>query len=247
MLKKRLSLFISVLILSVVLVACGNSENSDQTTDPETPTEDASNESTNQEPLEITITDEEKVEDSKVVLIVNDEEVTGEMYNDAYFNTKRYMMQNNQDTSDIELVKKQTLTTLKSFTLLKQDAKEKEITVTEKDVNQAVEATKEQFESESAYQYALTQLAYTEESFKQSLSEQLLQQAYIDEVIETEDVTDEEIAEFYDILKEQLDDAPALEEVREQIVMQIEQSKVQDAFLKQMEALNEQATIEENL
>ena len=67
----------------------------------------------------------------------------------------------------------------------------------------------------------------------------------MDEVIETEDVTEEEINEFYGLLEEQLDETPPLEEVRDQIVMQIEQSKLQQAFLAQIEKLNEAAEIEE--
>ncbi|WP_062321954.1 SurA N-terminal domain-containing protein [Halolactibacillus sp. JCM 19043] len=250
MLKKQLRVLLGLLVFSLLLVAC--SEDGEENTAPDesdAPIEetDDTTEDTEREPLDVNVSDEETVDASTVVLVINGEEVNGETYNDTYFNTKRYMMQNNQDVSDIELIKEQTLTTLKSYTLLRQDAEERGIEVTDQDVTDALDETKAQFESDEEYETALTQLAYTEESFKQSLEEQLLQQMYMDQVIETEAVTEEEITEFYGLLEEQLDDTPPLEEVRDQIVTQIEQSKMQQAFLAQIEELNEQAEIEQNI
>lgn len=250
MLKKQLRVLLGLLVFSLLLVAC--SEDEEENTAPDesdAPIEETGDttEQTEREPLDVNMSDEETVDASTVVLVINGEEVTGETYNETYFNTKRYMMQNNQDVSDIELIKEQTLTTLKSYTLLRQDAKERGIEVTDQDVTNALEETKAQFESNEEYETALTQLAYTEESFKQSLEEQLLQQTYMDEVIETEAVTEDEITEFYSLLEAQLDDTPPLEEVRDQIVTQIEQSKMQQAFLAQIEKLNEQAEIEQKI
>jgi hypothetical protein len=253
MLKKRLHALLGLMVLSLLLVACSDDETEENTEPDESdaPIEETDSESdienTEREPLDVTVSDDETVDASSIVLVINGEEVTGETYNDTYFNTKRYMMQNSQDVSDTDLIKQQTLTTLKSYTLLRQDADARGIEVTDEDVTEALEDTKAQFESEEAYQTALTQLAYTEETFKRSLEEQLWQQMYMDEVIETEDVTEEEINEFYDLLEEQLDETPPLEEVREQIVMQIEQSKLQQAFLAQIEKLNEVAEIEEKI
>ena len=253
MLKKRLRILLGLTVFSLLLVACSDDETDENTAPDESdaPIEETDSETdidtTEREPLDVTVSDDETVDASSVVLVINGEEVTGETYNDTYFNTKRYMMQNSQDVSDTDLIKQQTLTTLKSYTLLRQDADARGIKVTDEDVTEALEDTKAQFESEEAYETALTQLAYTEENFKQSLKEQLLQQMYMDEVIETEDVTEEEINEFYGLLEEQLDETPPLEEVREQIVMQIEQSKLQQAFLAQIEKLNEAAEIEEKI
>jgi major membrane immunogen (membrane-anchored lipoprotein) len=253
MLKKRLHALLGLMVLSLLLVACSDDETEENTEPDESdaPIEETDSESdienTEREPLDINISDDEIVDGESVVLVINGEDVTGETYNDTYFNTKRYMIQNNQDVSDTDVIKQQTLTTLKSYTLLRQDADARGIKVTDEDVTEALEDTKAQFESEEAYQTALTQLAYTEETFKRSLEEQLWQQMYMDEVIETEDVTEEEINEFYDLLEEQLDETPPLEEVREQIVMQIEQSKLQQAFLAQIEKLNEVAEIEEKI
>lgn len=253
MLKKRLRILLGLTVFSLLLVACSDDETDENTAPDESdaPIEETDSETdidtTEREPLDVTISDDETVDASSVVLVINGEEVTGETYNDTYFNTKRYMMQNSQDVSDTDLIKQQTLTTLKSYTLLRQDAEARGIEVTDQDVTEALKDTKAQFESEKAYETALTKLAYTEENFKQSLKEQLLQQMYMDEVIETEDVTEEEINEFYGLLEEQLDETPPLEEVRDQIVMQIEQSKLQQAFLAQIEKLNEAAEIEENL
>ena len=182
MLKKRLRILLGLTVFSLLLVACSDEEAEENTAPDESdaPIEETDSETdidtTEREPLDVTISDDETVDASSVVLVINGEEVTGETYNDTYFNTKRYMMQNSQDVSDTDLIKQQTLTTLKSYTLLRQDAEARGIEVTDQDVTEALEDTKAQFESEKAYETALTQLAYTEESFKQSLKEQLLQQ-----------------------------------------------------------------------
>lgn len=238
------------IVTSLFLIACGDEEAEDTLApDPsDAPIEDGlDEEQPTSEPLVVEITDEEKVAEDDVVLVVNGEEVYGNAYNESYFNTKRYMMQNNQDVTDTDFLKEQTMTTLTSYTLLQQDASAKGISVSDADIDAAIEETKAQFESEEAYKDALTQLAFTEESFRLTLKEQLLQQVYIEEVIDIEPVTDDEVNEFYDLLKEQLEEAPALEEVRDQIEVQIEQSKIQQAFLVQIEALSESAEIEKKL
>lgn len=250
MLNKMFKITLMLIMTSLFLMACGDDETEDISTPDasDTPIEETlDEEQTPREPLVVEVTDEEKAAEDAVVLVVNGEEVTGKAYNDAYFNTKRYMLQNNQDVTDTDFLKEQTLTTLTSYTLLKQDAESKEITISDEDIDEAIEETKAQFESEEAYQDALTLLAFTEESFKVTLKEQLLQQVYIDEVIEIEPVTDEEVNEFYDLLKEQLEEAPALEEVRDQIEVQIQQSKLQQAFLVQIEALSDSADIEKKI
>lgn len=238
------------MVTSLFLIACGDDETEDtHTPDPsDAPIEDAlDEEQTPNEPLVVEITDEEKAAEDAVVLVVNGEQVYGKAYNDSYFNTKRYMMQNGQDVTDTDFLKEQTMTTLTSYTLLQQDAESKGIAISDADIDEAIEETKAQFESEDAYKEALTQLAFTEESFRLTLKEQLLQQVYIDEVIDTEPVTDAEVNEFYDLLKEQLEEAPALEEVRDQIEVQIQQSKIQQAFLVQIEALSDSAEIEKKI
>lgn len=182
-----------------------------------------------------------------VVLEINGEEVLGEDYNTAYVDTKHYLLQNNQDASDKDMLKQQTVQTLQSNALVEQDAESLGIEITEADIAEALEQTKSQFETDEEYQQALNQLAYTEESFKASLKTQLTQQAYLDEAVEVGEVTDEEVEEYYGMLGEQSDDLPPLEEVEEQIVMQLEQSKVQQAFQEKVNALTDEADIKQNI
>ncbi len=250
--KKTLQLILGLLLTTTVLMACGNEAAEEETEEPNQETTDdteATTEDTSEEApgLDLDVTEEETYAEDDVVLEVNGEEVLGEAYNTAYIDTKRYLLQNNQDVSDKDMLKQQTLQTLQSNTLVKQDAESMGITVTEEDVQTALEETKSQFETEEAYQQALDQLAYTEAGFKASLHTQLLQQQYLEEAIDVQSVTDEEVEEYYNLVKEQSDDVPPLEDVRDQIVAQLEQSKVQQAFQQKVTTLMEEAEINENI
>jgi PBP1b-binding outer membrane lipoprotein LpoB len=253
MLKKRLRILLGLIVFSLLLVACSDEEAEENTAPDESnaPIEETDSETnidaTEREPLDVTISDDETVDASSIVLVINSEEVTGETYNDTYFNTKRYMIQNSQDVSDTDLIKQQTLTTLKSYTLLRQDAEANGIIISNEDVNDVIQDIRDKYKSIDDYEEKVLQLYKSEENLRNIISNELFKRIYMDEVIETEDVTEEEINEFYGLLKEQLDDTPPLEEVREQIVMQIEQSKLQQAFLAQIEKLNEAAEIEEKI
>jgi len=104
MLKKRLRILLGLTVFSLLLVACSDDETDENTAPDESdaPIEETDSETdidtTEREPLDVTISDDETVDASSVVLVINGEEVTGETYNDTYFNTKRYMMQNSQMT-----------------------------------------------------------------------------------------------------------------------------------------------------
>lgn len=250
--KKTMQLIVGLLFMTTVLMACSNDAADEETLEEPnqeaTDNEDTSNDSSDEVPaLDLDVSDDETYADDQVVLEVNGEEVLGEAYNTAYVDTKRYLLQNNQDASDKAMLKEQTLQTLQSNTLVKQDAEEQGISITDDDVVVALEETKSQFETEEAYQQALNQLAYTEESFKASLQTQLLQQQYLEEVVEVESVTDEEVEEYYTLVKEQSDDVPPLEDVKEQIIAQLEQTKVQQAFQAKVTSLMEEAEINENI
>jgi hypothetical protein len=256
--KKTVQLLLGLVLATTVLMACGNEATEEETEEPnqeatgETESTEESEAGTEKAPeetagLDLDVTEAETYEADEVVLEVNGEEILGEAYNTAYIDTKRYLLQNNQDASDKDMLKQQTIQTLQSNTLVKQDAASMGITVTEEDVQTALEETKSQFETEEAYQQALDQLAYTEAGFKASLQTQLLQQQYLEEAIDVEEVTDAEVEEYYNLVKEQSDDVPPLEDVRDQIVTQLEQSKVQQAFRQKVTALMEEADINENI
>lgn len=250
--KQTLQLLLGLLLATTVLMACGNEAAEEEPEEPNKETTDetenqASDEAGETSGLDLEVSADETYAEDKVVLEVNGEEILGEAYNTAYLDTKRYLLQNNQDVSDKDMLKQQTLQTLQSNTLVEQDAASMGITITEEDVATALEETKSQFETDDEYQQALERLAYTEAGFKASLKTQLLQQQYLEEAIEVETVTDEEVEEYYNLVKEQSDDVPPLEDVRDQIVAQLEQSKVQQAFQQKVTALKEEAEIKENI
>lgn len=255
--KKHLKFLIVLLLGTMLLVACsedsedtdGNDESENTTDSNDTETEnDAADEGSETDVPNVEVSEEEKVAADEVVLVVNGEEVLGEAYNTSYIDTKSYLAQNGQDTSDLDMLKEQALTSLKSQTLLAQDAEAKGIEVTETDIDEAIEQTKSQFETQEEFEAALEQLSYTEEKFRSVLRTQLLQQYYIEEEIGEIEVTDAEVEEYYELLQQQMgEEAPALEEVRPQVESQITQSKTQEAFLAEIEQLREEADIEERI
>lgn len=248
--KKGVKVTLGMLFLSMVLIACSNASQEDtleEGTSEETANETDTEASELSMPLDVAMSEDEKYSNEAVVLVINSQEVLGEAYNAAYVDTLRFLRQSNQDTEDKTMLKQQTLQTLQTNTLIEQDAEERGIHVTDEDIQMALDETKSQFETDDAYQEALAQLAYTEESFIQSLELQLLQQKYLDEAVDVEAVTDQEVDEYYDLLQQQSDDLPALEEVKEQMVLQLEQTKTQQAFQAQVESLMADAEIEERI
>ncbi|GEN57074.1 hypothetical protein GCM10012290_17180 [Halolactibacillus alkaliphilus] len=240
-------LTLGLLLLSVFLMACGNEDGPQEAANQESMSEDAANDTEGEPGLNVEISEDQTYAEDEVVLVINGEEVLGDVYNTVYVDTLRFLLQNNQETEDDAMLKQQTLQTLKTNTLIEQDAAKRGIYVTNDEVNEALSETKSQFETDEAYQEALAQLAYTEESFFQSLKLQLLKQKYVDEAVEVEAVTEAEIDEYYALLQQQSEDLPALEQVKEQISMQLEQSNIQQAFQTRVESLMAGAEIEERI
>lgn len=247
MMFNYVKLTLGLLLLSIFLMACGNEEGPQEAANQASTSEDTANDTEGEPGLNVEISEDQTYAEDEVVLVINGEEVLGDVYNTVYVDTLRFLLQNNQETEDEAMLKQQTLQTLKTNTLIEQDAAKRGIYVTNDEVNEALSETKSQFETDEAYQEALAQLAYTEESFFQSLKLQLLKQKYVDEAVEVEAVTEAEIDEYYALLQQQSEDLPALEEVREQISMQLEQSNIQQAFQTRVESLMTGAEIEERI
>lgn len=236
-----------VLALSLtILAACnddsaseGKSENNDkeseETAGAETETAQPQNE-------KVEITDEEKVSNDEVVTQINGEEIKGEEYNASYAQTKMLMSQYGQDVSDSKTVKDQTLNVIVEQELLKQDAKEQGIEVTDNEVQKEFETIKE----ENADQFAavLEQFQLTEASYKEQLAFEITLQKYTEQEMKAGEVTNEEVEAYYEQLKEQSEEVPKLEEVKEEIKAQLSQQKQTQQLQAKVEQLKENAEIE---
>lgn len=248
LLKKRMLLSGFILIFSLVLIACAGDGEDEEAVEPGPTEEQEPSDETGEINEEVdeelfALTDEERKEDDEVVLIVNGEEVHGDIYNVVYLDFKRYATEEDQPIDD-DMLKTQTIDSLTQQTLVKQDATDRGIVVTEQEVNQALEDTKDQFESEEDYFEALRVIGYTEDTFIKLLENQLIQQLYMETLIGDMEVSDEEVEEFYDILTEQMDDAPPLEEVRPQIEQELISNIANRTYAEQIERLESNADID---
>lgn len=229
--KKMLMLLFTV-GLALVLAACGN----DGTEEEAAPTEPAQEA---QEPAEIS--EEEEMAEDTSVATVNDSEITGEKYNPVYFQVKSTLQQNGKDVSDPQQVREMTLNLLVEEELILQDAEEKGIEVTDEEVQSELDLIKEQAGEELTA--VLEQLHLTEEQFKAQLNDDLTTSKYMGSEFEVE-VTDEEVQEFYDQLKEQDSGVGELEQMEDLIREQLTMNKTQQQLADRVVELKEDSNVE---
>lgn len=229
--NKKAMLLLIFSFIFLFLVACGNNDDQE---DAKESTE--TNETEEREPLEFS--DEELVDEESPVLRVNGEEISGTKYNQIYRQIKTMMYQFGQDTSDENLIKEQVMDILVDQEIVNQEAAEKGITVTEKEADEELDKVKEQ----AGEQFAtiLEQYEMSEDEFKAQLVEELLTSKYVSQEID-EGITDEEIEEYYNQMKEENEEIPELEEIKEDIVSLLQSEKLQT----RIEEIKENAEIEE--
>lgn len=219
--------------LAFVMVACsGDDEESKEQIETEvTP-----------EATQIEITEEEQVDDDKVVAKVNGKEIKGNMYNFVYAQIKVGIHQLGYDAGDENSLKDLAVSILVNQELLKQDAEERNITVSESEIDSEYENFKANVDNQLAA--LVNQPNLTEESYKDQLHFELIHEKYIDSEIQNVEVSDQEVEEAYDSLKEQNDNLPELEEIKGQLKSELVMQKEQDILQTKVEELEEKSEIE---
>ena len=246
--------------LALGLAACGEDDKAKKDETPQeqkgAPQEGAPDEATQEEAAKKAKEMQEKlakqqVDAEEIVAVVNDEELKGEQYNAALQSIQGQMQQMGQDPSseeNAELVKVQALDTLVNQTLILQNAKEAEIKATESEVDEEYSKFSGQFEDEKAMKEALKEQKLDEKKVKALLAESIVFGKYQDKVAPVEEVTEEEIKEYYDEVAAQAKEAeqelPPLEELSEEIKGMLEQEKQQKLLLAHVEELKADAEIE---
>ncbi len=192
-----------------------------------------------QEPLEIT--DEERVDEETSVVSVNGQEVEGAKYNQIYTQIKTMMHQYGQDVSDTDLLKEQAISILVEQELINQEAEKKGIEVTEEEANEELETIK----AETGDQFAtiLDQYQMDEEGFKNQLIDDLLTAKYMEQELDVE-VTDKEVEEYYNQLKEQNGEIGEFEEVEQDIKSLLQEQKQSEQLQARINELREEAEVE---
>jgi|GEM_PF-3520018 len=164
----------------------------------------------------------------EVVATVNGQEVLREDYVAAYTQAFQVSTQQGVATGDPSVqaeIEAQALDILVNTELLAQAAASAEVTVDETQVAAEIESYLSQLGGEEGLEQALSQAGVTREDFEQSIREQFLVEAYLANTPELGPdyiVSNEEIQARYDEVASQGVDLPQLEDVREDIVAQLE-------------------------
>lgn len=194
---------------------------------------------------------EQQVDKNKIVAIVNDEELTGEVYNGALTAIQSQIQQMGQDPSSkesIEQVKVQALDTLVNQTLILQEAKKTEIKASKSEIDEKYSSFEKQFGGEKEMKKALKDQSMDVKTVKEQIAESIIFEKYQDKVAPAGKVTDKEIKEYYDQAasksKETGEELPPLEEASKEIQGIIQQQQQQKLLAAHVEKLKADAEIE---
>lgn len=237
---KKMKFIFAPLLLAAVLGACSDNEETAPKEDTAKATEEqaAAGQETK---LDLPPEDE-------VVVVVNDEEVMGKVYNSVARQLESSMATQGTDVSEEEnakTLKDQAINVIVGNKLILQDAAAKGHEADDAAVKERLEELKGQFESEEAMKEALKQSGFTLEDIENQLREQITYETYVAKELKTEEITDEELKAAYEqFTSTSEEEAPPMEEMEPMIRQSLEQQKSQEAITKQIEELKKDAEID---
>lgn len=194
---------------------------------------------------------EQQVDEEKVVVIVNDEELKGDHYNAVLSSIQSQMQQAGQDPTSkdsAEQVKMRVIDTIVNQTLLLQQAKNADIQASDAEIDEEYTAFAAQFGDEETLKEVLKSQNMDVETLKEQIAESIIFKKYQDQVAPIEEVTEQEIQDYYDKIAAQAKDSeqelPPLQEVSEEIKGFIQQEQQQKKLTSHVKELKEDAKIE---
>jgi len=166
------------------------------------------------------------------VATVNGEKISRSAFNTRMEQARAQLTQNGTDLTDPaidEQLSGQVLAALVNEALLLQAAKAAGISATENEIAAVLEQNKNSFDTDDAYNQALSSQGFTEKSFRDFIEAQLVIRAYAEQELNLSslDATEDEIQQLYAQATGNAQDAPSLGEVRQQVEAQIIQQKSQ--------------------
>lgn len=182
--------------------------------------------------------------------IVNGEEISiAEL--DRTFNKIKPMyaaqgidLENEENIDTMNQVKESVLNQLINTTLIIQAADEQGYAPSEAEVNDSLEQIKGQYETEEQFKVALEENNLSVEILKQDIEDELKMKKYITENTEEVSITDAELKTTYDQYKEQNEQVPPFNEVKDQIRAELTNQKHQQQVGKLVEELRNNSEIE---
>lgn len=237
---KKMKFALAPFLLLLTLGACSDSEEAQ-------PKEDeaakSAEETTEEQPTELDLPAEEDV-----VVVVNEEEILGNVYNSVARQLESTLAADGKKASEpenAELVKEQAITVIVGNKLILQDAEEKGYKAEDAAVEERLESLKGQFEDEKAMNEALERTGFTLDDMEGQLRDQIVYEQYVAEEVKAKEVTDEEVKEAYDgFASSSEQEAPAYEEMEPTIRQSLEQQNTQQAVYDRIEELKAAAKID---
>ncbi|MFW6282768.1 MAG: SurA N-terminal domain-containing protein [Minisyncoccales bacterium] len=193
--------------------------------------------------LDLNNEEAEQVDEEEKAALVNGETISkGELE----ARVKQVNAQTPGTSSVTDQQKKQILQEMVDEELLYQEAKKEGVSADDQTIESEYQNTIEQFESEEQFQEALQENDLTEESLKKNIERGIVLNEYIKQIQEDSDVevTEEEIQNFYDENIAGEEEAPELEEVKDQIEQQLLQEQTGQITNQKLEELKETADIQ---
>ncbi len=243
---RKLTYLLITGLLIVVLAACGgNEESSNDKKEEDTNTEEQA-QSGEQEQPEV-----DKVDADKVVATVNGEEIKGEDFNALYSQSQMQYVQMGQEVpkDQLDQMKKQVAESMVGQELILQAAQEEDIEASDDKIKEELAGIKEGYEDEKKFEAALEQSDMTMEDLEKEIAKNIQYTTYIDQKIEVDEVTEEEMKEYYDQAKEQgtSEEMPAYEDVKPQIKKGLEDEQKSKKTQELVEKLKEDADVKINI
>jgi len=232
---KKMTVFIALLTFLLLLAACGSDGNNNSNNGEKTGSQN------HQENVDID--EDELAGEDEIVAVVNDTDILGSTYNMVYTRTKTAAVQMGEDV-DIDEMKKATLDSIIDRELLMQQASKEDIKISDDRLEEELSKIKESGTED--IDTLLEQYDMTEDDFKEQLRFDLTLDQYKDTLGDLE-VTEEELEDYYDQVKEKQEDVPPLEEIKPQFKQEAQEKKVMDTLQDEMDELREEADIEKKM
>lgn len=255
---KKMTFVFAPFALALVLGACSDNEEStanEEAAAPETEqaegTEEGTEEAAGSEEAAPAESALELPEEDAVVAVVNGEEIQGKVYNSVARQFESTLASQGQDPSteeNLQLIEDEAMSVVIGNAVLLQDAKDKGHEADDAVVEERMEELKANFEDEEAMNEALAETGFTLEEMEEQLREQLVYESYMEEEIDSPEVTDEEVQAAYDqFVESSEEEAPAFEEMEPTIRQSLQEQKDQEATFARVEELREEAEVEVKL
>lgn len=185
----------------------------------------------------------------QVVATVNGKKITSNELDARVMQLKQSMGTSTPNISDKQL-KKQALTGLVEQSLVAQEAKKQNITVSDKELQKAYGQVVNRFKDKQAFEKAIKNQGLTKSDLKSNLRPQLVRQKYINNNINTEkvNITEKQITQAYNKIKSQRKgNIPPLKQVKPQLKQRLKQQQRSQLINKLINKLKKKANISKNL